>query len=80
MPGYDEYDEDDREDDYEPDHLRDEDREGCVLGDRCCPHPYHGPEECFTAEWAAEYFGDAQPAPVRHEREDRIADEKWRQG
>lgn len=46
----------DLEDDYEPDHLRDEREEGCVLGAECCsPHPFHGPDECYSAEMAEDY-------------------------
>jgi hypothetical protein len=49
-------------DDDEPD-----DQDGCVLGDRCCcPHPFHGPDECFTPEDAEDYerdlkLGEVQP-------------------
>jgi len=43
-------------------------REGCVLGERCCcPHPFHGSDECFDADWADRYFAEQDettPAPV----------------
>lgn len=42
--------------DYDDD---DRDDEGCVLGDRCCcPHPFHTSSECYTAEWAEQYFAE----------------------
>lgn len=65
MPNYDMHEdaEQERLDDlFEAELDRAEDerlRDQCVLGDKCCcPHIFHGPDECFTAEWAAEYFGE----------------------
>lgn len=47
----------------EPRHVRFDDTkyvDECVFGERCCcPHLFHSPSECFTAEWADDYFGDA---------------------
>lgn len=32
-------------------------RDRCVLGaECCCPHVFHGPDECFTAEMAEAFF------------------------
>lgn len=57
---------DDEEDSFGTDRPGglDDDRDGCVLGERCCcPHPYHGAEECFDAEWAERYFADTGEQP-----------------
>ena len=54
---------DDDEDDYEdaPPYLDDSELfgDGCVFGADCvCPHPYHTPDECATAEMMEEWMGD----------------------
>lgn len=53
-PDYDDNDPpyDDREPPYD-----DDDRDRCVLGDACCcPHPFHGADECFDAEMAQSFM------------------------
>lgn len=69
MPGFDEC-EDDREDDdefYDPPYEMDDgildDR--CVLGAACLvADPYHSADECFDAEMARHFMGDAsEPNP-----------------
>lgn len=65
----DDQDDDDDRDEYAaygPGGLDDEYRkEGCVLGEKCCcPHIFHTSDECFDAEWAEQYFADAQPESV----------------
>lgn len=64
---------DDEEDSFGEDRPGglDEDPGGCVLGeDCCCPHPYHGADECFSSEWAERYFAETGEQPSccdRHE-------------
>lgn len=61
--------------DYDgPDHDEDE-ANGCVLGNRCCcPHFYHGPDECFSAQDAERWERErrARLPPTGRQRTRRL--------
>jgi hypothetical protein len=41
----------------EQDGSDDDDRDRCVLGaECCCPHPFHGADECYSAEMAEAFM------------------------
>lgn len=71
MPGYDENDDEDRDEyddaaDYEDD---DGGSSGCVLGDACLvADPFHRSDECFDLEWAEWYYGQAEQTDTELER------------